>query len=128
VRAAKLPGVYGRIAADPMRSALRDAILSLTGIDIVGSGARPAEPPDTTITGHPKKRSHKRKARFEFSASEPATFLCQLDGKQPEPCASPDKERVKRGKHQLAVTAVDSVGTADPTPATFGWRVKRKKH
>ncbi|HYU60594.1 MAG TPA: serine protease [Solirubrobacterales bacterium] len=118
------PGVYGRIAADPMRSALQAAILSIAGVDVVGSGARPAEPPATEITVHPKRKSHKRKARFEFSATEPATFQCELDGKTPHACDSHFKARVRRGTHELEVTAVDSVGNEDPTPARFHWKVK----
>jgi Trypsin len=34
------PGVYGRLAADPMRSALRNGALRATGQDIVGSGGQ----------------------------------------------------------------------------------------
>jgi len=121
------PGVYGRIAADPIRSALQSAVSSLTGVDIVGSGARPSEPPDTAITRQPKRKSFKRKSRFQFSAGEPATFQCELDSTALEACSSPLKARVRRGKHRLTITAIDSLGSADPTPATATWKVKRKR-
>jgi hypothetical protein len=121
------PGVYGRVAADPMRSALRDAVLAIAGVDIVGSGARPLEPPETAITRHPKAKSKKRRARFEFAASEPASFQCQVDGKAFQPCGSTFSKRMKRGRHDLAVAAIDSLGNADSTPATFRWKVKRKR-
>jgi Trypsin len=39
------PGVYGRLADDPMRSALRAGALELAGVDIVGSGAQPPDAP-----------------------------------------------------------------------------------
>jgi hypothetical protein len=39
---AGVPAVYGRLAADPMRTSLRFAVSELTGTDIVGA---PAEPP-----------------------------------------------------------------------------------
>jgi hypothetical protein len=35
------PGVYGRLAADPIRSTLQRAVQDLAGVDIVGSGALP---------------------------------------------------------------------------------------
>ena len=38
---AGFPGVYGRIADDPMRSELRSFILSQFGVDVFGSGAVP---------------------------------------------------------------------------------------
>jgi trypsin len=40
-----LPGVYGRLADDPIRGALRQAALDIAGIDIVGSGAQPSQSP-----------------------------------------------------------------------------------
>jgi secreted trypsin-like serine protease len=36
-----VPGVYGRLAEDPIRSFVRDVAMRLSGVDIVGSGARP---------------------------------------------------------------------------------------
>jgi hypothetical protein len=36
------PGVYGRLAADPIRGALREGIRAVAGIDVVGSGAEPS--------------------------------------------------------------------------------------
>ena len=39
-----LPGVYGRIAEDPMRSAIATSILTEFGVDVLGSGG---VPPDT---------------------------------------------------------------------------------
>jgi secreted trypsin-like serine protease len=35
------PGIYGRLADDPMRSWVADTVQSIAGVDIVGSGARP---------------------------------------------------------------------------------------
>jgi secreted trypsin-like serine protease len=37
----KTPGVYGRLAEDPIRGFVRGAALQISGVDIVGSGARP---------------------------------------------------------------------------------------
>ena len=37
----RVPGVYGRLAAYPIRQALREGIRAVSGSDVVGSGARP---------------------------------------------------------------------------------------
>ena len=84
--------------------------------------------PDTTITAGPKKKEKKGKASFSFSSSEPgSTFQCKLDDGSFEPCTSPDDVKVNKGKHTFAVRATDAAGNVDPTPASQGWKVKKKK-
>jgi secreted trypsin-like serine protease len=39
-----LPGVYGRVAADPLRSSVRTAAQQLVGVDVVGGNGEPADP------------------------------------------------------------------------------------
>ncbi|MGH2953065.1 MAG: S1 family peptidase [Solirubrobacterales bacterium] len=122
------PGVYGRLADDPIRSALEQSILDLFGIDVTGSGAgADVTPPETTITKHPRKRSRKRKARFKFIADEPATFECRIDKRAFKPCSSPFKKRVSRKNHRFRVRAIDASGNVDPSPALFKWKVKKKR-
>jgi hypothetical protein len=87
--------------------------------------------PDTTITGHPKKtvKTKKKKAKVKFSFSSDvagATFQCKLDKGAFAPCASPKSYKVKKGSHTFSVEAVASGGT-DATPATFSFKVKKKK-
>jgi hypothetical protein len=85
-------------------------------------------PPDTRIDRQPKDRTKKKQATFEFSADEPATFECTLDGKQQfKPCTSPLTVTVKKGRHSFEVRATDAAGNADPTPAFDSWKVKKKK-
>ena len=131
-----LPGVYGRLASDPMRFAFAAGIQQVAGVNIVGSGARPIAPPETAIGKHPKKlvktRKRRAKARFTFSANEPASFQCKLDKKAFKPCSSPFKKKVKAGKkggkpkkHKFHVVAIDTLGQGDASAATFKWRVKR---
>ena len=122
------PGVYGRLADDPIRSALRQGILAVAGVDVVGSSAAPppADPPETRITKHPKRRSVHRKARFKFKSDEAAVFECRLDRRKFKPCESPLKRRVKTGRHRFRVRAIDSEGHVDRTPAKFRWTVKRR--
>jgi trypsin len=39
------PGVYARVADDTMRNTLRNGVLGIEGVDVVGSGAAPPAPP-----------------------------------------------------------------------------------
>lgn len=95
------------------------------------SSTPPPALPDTTISGHPKPtvKTKKRKARVKFSFSSDlagATFMCQLDKGSFAPCTSPKTYRVKKGRHTFSVEAVGPAGT-DPSPATFSFKVKKKK-
>jgi hypothetical protein len=85
------------------------------------------DPPETQIVKGPKKKTKKRKAKFEFAADEPgSTFECKLDGHY-LPCSSPFDVKVKKGKHSFEVRATDQAGNVDPTPASQDWKVKKKK-
>jgi hypothetical protein len=125
-----VPSVFGRLGADPIRAALRDGVRQLTGVDIVGTGARPFEPPETAIAKHPRRKVKTRKrrarAKFAFGASEPASFRCGVDGAALAPCSSPLRIKVRRGKDRLIVQAIDALGMADPSPASVKWTVARK--
>ena len=83
---------------------------------------------ETTIVTGPKAKTFKKKATFTFSSPlAGASFECSLDGKAFTACASPAKyKRQKLGKHTFAVRAT-SAGTSDTTPATYTWKVKKKR-
>lgn len=84
--------------------------------------------PETTIGKHPRKRSHRRRARFEFSADEPgSSFQCSLDGGKFAACASPQRFRVRPGVHRFQVRATDAAGNLEADAATFSWTVKRPR-
>ena len=89
-------------------------------------------PPSTKLTSHPRaklklKGGRKAKAEFDFSSdSAGATFECRIDDGQFEACASPARYSLGRGKHSFAVRAVAG-GATDPTPATFDFKVRKKK-
>ena len=123
---AGVPGVYGRLAADPMRSAFRNGILQVAGVDVVGSGALAPEStaPAVSFGKHPKKRSTKKKAMFTFCANEPSTFKCALDKAAFKACSSPFKKRVKAKKHRFRVQATDIQGNVGKA-VEFKWRVLR---
>jgi trypsin len=142
------PGVYGRLADDPMRTALQNGILNVAGVDVVGSGATPppdtpptppAGPgsaaddnsPETTITKGPKKRvrSDREKVgvKFRFRSDEPgSTFQCRLDARRRKPCSAPRRYLVgtpdEPRRHVFKVFATDPAGNVDPTPAKFRFK------
>jgi secreted trypsin-like serine protease len=130
-----LPGVYGRIADDPMRSALQTGIQSVSPLDdVVGSGAVPdTAAPQTTIDSGPPPRKRNKKANFTFSTDEPPIpvgeqFECKLDSQPFKPCASPVQLTVAtRGFHTFRVRARDVSHNFDPSPAARTWKVKKKR-
>ena len=125
------PGVYGRVADDPIRAALKNGISAVAGVDVIGSGGRPPSPPETTIDSAPKKKletdDKKAKSKFRFSADEPARFQCRVDGEKYSSCTSPHKVRVKPGKHNFRVRATDDDdGNVDSSAAKYRWKVVRR--
>jgi hypothetical protein len=86
-------------------------------------------PPQTTVTKAPAKKIKTKKKRvkvtIEFTASEAATFVCQVDGKAAAPCSSPLTVRLGLGNHTILVTAIDAAGNLDATPASVSLKVKK---
>jgi hypothetical protein len=131
---ADLPGVYGRLADDPMRSALQSGIQTIPGgADVIGSGAVPdTTAPQTTIDSGPKRKKRNKKATFTFSATESPLlgpgFRCKLDAGAYAPCDSPVNLKVaNRGWHTFRVRARDVSGNFDASPAVYEWKVKKKR-
>jgi hypothetical protein len=84
--------------------------------------------PNTTITGGPKAKTKSKTATISFTADEPATFNCTLDGQEQfKPCTSPITVKVKKGRHTFQVRATDAAGNVDGSPATDSWKVKKKR-
>jgi 6-phosphogluconolactonase (cycloisomerase 2 family) len=105
-----------------------DAVAIFTRAGPDADGAPDTDPPETTIAKGPKRKSKKRRAKFEFASDEPgSTFQCRLDKGDFEPCDPAETFKVKRGRHSIEVRAVDAAGNADPTPAAQGWKVKKKR-
>jgi DNA-binding beta-propeller fold protein YncE len=93
-----------------------------------GAAAADTDPPETTIAKGPKRKTKKRKAKFEFASDEPgSTFVCKLDKRDFAPCDASEKFKVKRRKHKLLVAAVDPAGNVDATPAKRKWKVRKRK-
>lgn len=88
-------------------------------------------PPQTRFTHHPPavlRIDHgPRHVAFRFASSEAGSrFRCRLDGHHYGACASPRGYSVGLGQHTVRVVAIDAAGNADPTPAKFSFRVKRR--
>ena len=87
----------------------------------------PCPVPETSITKGPKAKTKSKTAIFEFnSPTAGSTFECQLDDGPFQACSSPHQVRVRRGKHAFAVRAIFN-GQTDASPATFHWKVKKKR-
>jgi subtilisin family serine protease len=115
-----------------------DPIASLSGKTVTGGRLNagnmlpppPPPPPDTTppetkIDSGPPATTTATEATFEFSADEPSTFECELDGALWSPCTSP-KEYVglSLGAHTLRLRATDMASNTDPTPAVAEWTIE----
>jgi hypothetical protein len=124
------PGVYGRLADDPLRTMLQNAALAAAGVDIVGSGAEPAPqvPPETTILDGPPNKTSAKGVRFEFvSSKDGSTFTCRVDKKAPVPCESGQRFKVKKkGKHSISIVA-SIFGLTESTAEVDRWKRRAKK-
>jgi RNA polymerase sigma factor (sigma-70 family) len=80
-------------------------------------------PPTATITAAPAATSVDTGARFEFSASEPATFECSLDGAAFASCTSPKANTsLAIGPHAFSVRATDEAGNTSAA-VSHSWSV-----
>src|SRR5207244_7811802 len=67
--------------------------------------------PDTQITIAPPDPSALASAHFEFTASEPGSFECALDGGAFAACSSPlDSAALADGSHTFQARAIDLAG------------------
>jgi hypothetical protein len=98
--------------------------------DGIGGACEDETAPDTQLTKHPRDKTKKKAATFEFTGTDTravASFECSLNGAPFTSCTSPLTVKGKKGKNHFEVRAKDAAGNVDPTPATFNWKVKKKK-
>ena len=83
------------------------------------------DPPTTTLTGKPSKRSRDRRPTFRFvSDQKDATFQCKLGGHAFGPCESPRTlARLALGVHMFSVRAVGAGGLIGPA-ASYQFTVR----
>ena len=80
--------------------------------------------PNTSITTGPSGSVTSSSAMFSFTATEPATFMCRLDGAAFAPCTSPvSYTNLTAGSHTFQVAAADGSFNVDASPATRSWTV-----
>jgi len=83
-------------------------------------------PPNTTMTRHAVSAT-RGTASFSFTGSGGVGslhFRCRLDAAAFAACASPKSyTHLAKGSHTFRVQAIDSRGMADPTPASYAFRV-----
>ena len=138
--AALLFGLHPGASVAEVRAAIlnnTDALPTLAGKTVTGGrlninhalGGSGELDVETVILTGPKHKTHKKRARFSFDSPthKPASFVCQIDGKGWQPCVGFVKYRVKPGRHTFEVKAIDQIGREDPTPATWRFRVKRRR-
>jgi hypothetical protein len=94
-----------------------------------GGGGSSAGAPQTILRGKPHKRTTDRTPTFRFGADESGVhFQCKLDGKPFRGCRSPfTTKRLSFGRHRFRVRAVDSDGKTDATPASYSFKVIRRR-
>jgi hypothetical protein len=81
-------------------------------------------PPQTFLNSSPQASTTQTSATLSFSADEPATFSCQLDGGSWDPCTSPQTySGLALGPHSFAVLATDLAGNDSWAPAQASWTV-----
>jgi hypothetical protein len=103
---------YSREATNPNKPQL---VLAVSSTDA---------PPETQIDTGPPTLTSSTSATFTFSANEPATFACSLDGAPFSACLSGTTyPGLQDGAHSFQVQATDLAGNADPTPASRSWQV-----
>jgi hypothetical protein len=87
---------------------------------------RDTKAPTAKLKKKPKKNTSKKKAKFKFTADEPATtFECKLNRKKFKPCTSPRKVKAKQGKNRFRVRAIDASGNVGKA-VKYSWRFEKK--
>jgi hypothetical protein len=86
-----------------------------------------AAAPSVRITNGPKSLGNENRPTFEFTASRPVAFTCQVDGGAPQPCASPYlvPSKLADGSHGFVVTGTDAEGRSGSS-GVYGFTVDTK--
>ena len=80
--------------------------------------------PNTFIDSGPSGSVTDTSATFSFSATEPSTFQCRLDGAAFAPCTSPmSYTNLTATSHAFQVAATDGSFNVDASPAARSWTV-----
>jgi hypothetical protein len=93
-----------------------------------GAGAH-ARAPQTILRATPAKHGSDRTPTFRFRSSQPGSeFECRLDRHNFRLCSSPiTLGPLGYGRHRFLVRAQGAGETLDPTPASFAFRIVRRR-
>jgi hypothetical protein len=81
--------------------------------------------PQTTLESAPSGTVSTSDAVISFSADEPGTFECSLDGSAFGECDSPvSYNDLPDGTHTFEVRAIDRAGNVDASPAAATWTIQ----
>jgi hypothetical protein len=116
--------VYQDCAGIPVDCLNWSQVRKLTINQRPASSVSVANPPDTFLTDHPRRRVHQRKARFAFSSDVAgANFQC-LYAKGWAACKSPHIFRhLEPGRYRFQTRAIVN-GVEDPSPASWTFKVR----
>jgi hypothetical protein len=127
-------GAFVACAANFTTAPLADGqhTLSVRAVDAAGNvDATPANyswlidatPPDTFFIVTEPNPTSDTTGDFEFGSNEAnVTYECRVDGGLFLPCSQVfSTMALANGQHTIEVRAIDALGTADPTPASFTW-------
>jgi hypothetical protein len=103
-------------------------LTEISGSSTVDLAPPGVQRPDTVIDTGPPATGTATSATFTFRGTARtnavAGFSCRLDGGAPESCSSPwTVTGLSSGAHTVEVTAIDSSGLDDLSPAVWGWTV-----
>jgi List-Bact-rpt repeat protein len=94
----------------------------------VAADIEPIGPPETWISGV-RITKHGRSATLSFGGGQGTgtlSYSCRIDNHAFTPCAGQAKYSI-RGKHTFQAVATDELGRSDPTPASRGFRLARRR-
>lgn len=119
------PVVYADLGSGSHTFAVRASQLGNTGPATTYTWTIDTTPPDTSVASGPPADATIASASFTFTSSETgSSFVCSLDATGFAPCTSPKSYGgLGDGSHTFRVQAVDAAGNADPTPASYTWRI-----
>jgi hypothetical protein len=119
------PVVFADLADGSHTFSVRASLLGNTGPATTYDWTVDTLAPDTNVASGPPAEATSGSASFTFTSSETgSTFVCSLDAAGFSPCAPPKTyEGLGDGNHVFRVQAVDVAGNADPTPASYTWRI-----
>jgi hypothetical protein len=80
-------------------------------------------PPTAAVASGPAALANSRSATFTFTADEPSSFACQLDGGSFQPCTSPASYAgLGDGAHTFAVRPTDALGNSGAA-TSYAWTI-----